>query len=352
MSAPNDPHDSTNPTQSRAPVRPAILGQPLPMVEEPSAPRPPATTRTRRAVGDAPHPCPGCGYDLRGLPAGGRCPECATKIPRRVRVIPSSPESRELRFEVAAAWSGLSVVALAPILLLTPLPYILPFGMPLAVAVGFAPCFRLVALRKFDRLPEAFAQIVAAPVRRLRALQIAELGFVAIVLVFAVGGTAGAIPGSLVWMYDATLLAWWLVAMATVSAQLRGGHAIAAQMVDPTILPSVDRPVRSALLARIVGGAGVVVGVAATTLAAGTALAAPAALVGLLLLLTAAGLGVHACLLAYGHAPIVAECMIESELLREGPAPDAGEGETDPLDPPPPSSPPGTWEDEERVPLA
>ncbi len=81
------------PTLEAALERPAQADRaepsPLPRGEKPaevgSIPGPPSVEPARAASLTTDVPCVQCGYNLRGLPEGGRCPECGTPIARSLR---------------------------------------------------------------------------------------------------------------------------------------------------------------------------------------------------------------------------------------------------------------------------
>lgn len=370
---PNNPQQPHKPPH--APVRPAALDGPRdeqvsnePLAETPSArvagsrPASPASpamvTIPRRVAADVAHPCARCGYDLRGLPSGGRCPECSAAIPKRRRVIPESKQAVEVRHELAAGWRGLSEWSLAPIVLLTPFPFLLPFGAPVAAAVGFAPIFRLMALRKFELLPDSIGDAWRPELARLRTLIAVEVTFTALVWVFSLAGTFSMIPAGLVPAYFALLILWWVVSMVSISQQLRAGHLLALRLVDPAVLPSIGR----ARWAAALGPTLAILALGAFTFAlvgapAGTMQTATG-LVGYGSLLLAAIAGGYACVSAFGHAPMVAECIHEAELLGAPRRIRPGEPDDDdalppsaPIDPPDADGRPA-WEREDRIPLA
>ena len=275
------------PAAAPLPVRPAILGgspgvsgspSPAPAAsDEPTlsladfeedGPRGPADGTTERpparpAVAP-PHadeelPCPTCRYDLRGRLGATVCPECGTKVPPHFQSLapwadrrdgasgalagqvgpPTSPEVRRTAREIGlSAWHSLGFLSLAPILLLSPLPCLLPFGVATAVACGFAPAFRLFALRSLGALPAPQPSRTKTLLQLCRASQVAELGCVAVVLVYAAVATFGIAPRALTAVYFGTLPVWASLAALGLVAQIRLGDALAAQLDEPNRLPA------------------------------------------------------------------------------------------------------------------
>jgi hypothetical protein len=373
LSQPINPSNDPRPN----PVRPAALdlGQtahevgPFALQSEDKPPvRAPAASHKPQTILDSEtFPCSGCGYDLRGIASGRRCPECGTRIPSQrkrdeaLRVFQSldrshqrvvgqrkfiAPAQASARDEVDAGWRGLGSASLAPILLLTPLPYLLPFGVAIAVGLGFAPGFRLIALRRFNLLPEPLARDVRPQLTRLRRIGWVELGFALAVALFALAGTFGAIAARFLMLYHALIFGWWFVSIVGMELQIRAGDRLARLLVDPSVLPSVARPLRAARLAQISGllGAGL--------LGAGLLIAAPLlkgamAMVWVAwpLLVLAAAAGAYLCFSAREHAQVVAECVIECDALRPSQSEDGP--------PPPPSShQQSKRDDDEPIPLA
>jgi len=87
--------------------------------------------------------CESCGYDLSGLMAGGRCPECGNHI-RIVRGMGRAPLSREadeaLAFGIAAAvFALLGVLGDACFWILIPLPVLFAAARARAVRIGHGP---------------------------------------------------------------------------------------------------------------------------------------------------------------------------------------------------------------------
>lgn len=361
LSQPINPSNDPRPN----PVRPAALdlGQTAHEVgpfalQSPGKPlvRAPAASHKPQTILDSEtFPCSGCGYDLRGIASGRRCPECGTRIPSGQRVVGQrkfiEPAQASARDEIDAGWRGLGSASLAPILLLTPLPYLLPFGVAIAVGLGFAPGFRLIALRKFNLLPQSLARDVRPQLTRLRRIGWVELGFAFAVALFALVGTFGAIAARFLVLYHALIFGWWFVSIVGMELQIRAGDRLARLLVDPSVLPSVARPLRAARLAQIAGllGAGLL---GAGLLGAGLLIAAPLlkgamamVWVGWPLLVFAAAAGAYLCFSAREHAQVVAECVIECDALRPSRSEDAPP-------PPPDSHQQSNRNDDEPIPLA
>jgi len=315
------------------------------------------------AADRAPRPCRSCRYDLRGLPAGGRCPECGTTIPKALRK-PASPLEREsVREAFGSAWRSLAIPSLAPLLLLTPMPFSLPWGIVVPIVVGFAPWFRLLAMRRFAVLPEPFASMFERDLGLLRRLQWVEIAFAVVAALCAAIGTFSILPKAWVPVYFAVICGWWWAAMGILRFQLAVGERIAESLSDPAALPR--QPVRRARIWAFLGQALALLGV-------GLAIAGmlfgsderPGSIllpVGLVLVAGASLSGVYVALVAQGHAHLVAECIHENpELASHDPLPfnplleeaDAGSGR-----PPraetrftPPHAPPE--DDDTPIPLA
>ena len=369
MERPSDPSDPTKPNRIARPVRPRALDGEDPYVPIPLAPRPAPAVRppARRTAPAEPAeelsaPCRSCGYDLRGLPSGGRCPECGTTIPRIHRRIATSVQQQDLRVETSGAWRSFGITALAVIPLATPLPYLLPIGVTIAVALGFAPLFRLHALKRLRELPPSMRAPVDARLRALERWQRIETFCVALVGGFALVATFAIVPKSFAIAYPILLAIWWLIALEGIVQILVTGDALAGTLIDRSVLPLIQRPVRAARLAQVTGGLGFLANIAGSFGLSGSESAKTAALVAMVGLgfIAFAG-GTYACIVAAGHTTTVGDCIYEAEIFRTRNAddePDEGPllrgmamGDSEPP-PPPPNAKPSTWEDEERIPLA
>jgi len=123
LSQPIDPSNDPRPN----PVRPAALdlGQTaqevgpfaLQSADKPLVRAPAASHKPQTILDSETFPCSGCGYDLRGIAAGRRCPECGTRIPSGQRVVGQrkfiAPAQVSARDEVDAGWRGLGSASLA-----------------------------------------------------------------------------------------------------------------------------------------------------------------------------------------------------------------------------------------------
>jgi len=247
-----------------------------------------------------------------------------------------------------------------PVVLLTPFPFLLPFGAPVAAAVGFAPIFRIVALRKFALLPDSIGDGWRPELSRLRTLIAVEIVFTGLVWIFSIAGTFSMIPAALVPAYFTLLVLWWIVSISSIAQQLRAGHLLALRLVDPSVLPSIARARWAAIAGRLLAALGIAAFAFALTGAPKGTMHTATGLVGYGSMLLAAIAGGYACVMAFGHAPMVAECIHEAEALgaprrRRPDDPDDPEDSRTP--PPAPIAPPDAddrpaWERDERIPLA
>lgn len=244
-------------------------------------------------------------------------------------------------------WHSLGLLSLAPVVLLSPLPCMLPIGVGASVACAFAPAFRSFALRPIAALPTPDAAATERLLLVHRATQYAESGCAALVVAYAAVATFGGAPRALTSAYLGIVLAWAIVAAGGLIAQLRLGDGLARQLVDPTLLPAAGaaratRGLLGVMVAAALGGACV---------AASTALGPGGWLGGIgATLLVLASFGLAACaLFARAHAELVAECVFESPILRE-------RQEVDPMHAPReavvPRPPPPPEADEPPIPLA
>jgi hypothetical protein len=211
------------------------------------------------------------------------------------------------------------VPALAPIVLMTPLPYLLPMGPAVALAAGFAPAFRVLGLRGLGDLPIEIRARFRRDLDGLLHLQYAELGFVAAIALYALLWTVAINFPFMQTLYNALLVAWWGVALASVSTQLRVGQDLSAALVEDVELPAraVARARQLLFIAQLVGGAGAAVAIVASLLPAGSVVITSVLPAGsTVLLIAGAVLGGYGCVVARGHASVVAECIFESEALK------------------------------------
>lgn len=369
MERPSDPSDPTKPNRIARPVRPRPLDgreetEAIPIV---SPPKPAARAPARRvapaeAAEELAAPCRSCGYDLRGLPSGGRCPECGSTIPKIHRRIAASVHKQDVRMDTSGAWRSFGITALAVIPLATPLPYLLPFGVTIAVALGFAPLFRLHALKRLREMPPPMRAPVDGRLRALEQWQRIETFCVALVGVYALAATFAFVPKAAGIAYPVLLTVWWLIALQFIVQLLVTGDALAGTLVDRSVLPPIGRAVLAARIAQVVGGLGFLANLAGSFGSAGSATTQTVALVAMSVLgLVAFALGGYACVVAAGHTTTVGDCIYEAEIFRtrsaddeddEGPLLRGIRTEDSDAPPPPPDAKPGTWEDEERIPLS
>lgn len=321
-------------------------------------------------MGDEELLCPTCRYDLRGRLGATVCPECGTKVPLRFVSLapwsergrdaagtssgpvgpPTSPEVRRSAREIGlAAWHSLGFLSLAPILLLSPLPCLLPFGVATAVACGFAPAFRLFALRSIGSLPTPQPARTRTLLALCRASQVAELACVAIVLAYAAVATFGVAPRTLTAVYFATLLVWASMAALGLVAQLRFGDALAAQLVEPSRFPAAGTFRTTAGL--VATSCLTLFGAACLGLSAWPT---PIGWLGgvAMGILVVAALGLAACaVLVRSHAHLVADCIYESPFLRAKERVDPMRAPREAFMPRPPARP-AAVDDEPPIPLA
>jgi len=380
----SDPHDPHSPQLPPKPIRPTMLDElrieddpddPVEVLATPTvvrrsdttpAPHDAPSTRARSEPGDLPHLCRGCRYDLRGLPLGAHCPECGRKIPRKPRATPKPDQRLSVRESFATSWRGLAVPSLAPVLLLTPLPYGLPWGIVVPVCVGFAPAFRLLSMRRFEGLPEPFASNYLRPFRLARAMQWVEIAFAAAAALCAAVGSIGSLSDlfgkSWVAAYFLIVSGWWWIAIGSLRMQLSFGERVAEDMTDASALPHTT--VRKAKLVAFLAQSLALVGIGFMAVGRNydpttdpEALFSP---VGLGLVALASLGGVYVALVARGHASLVAECIHESPVLRlYDPIPTNPLIDEDDLGQPKPPpaatrfTPPGAApDDDEPIPLA
>lgn len=321
------PAEPSQPFEPAQPVRPAHPHQPEPL-EVLDGPQAAGTSPASAPIHEKPEepaderlPCPTCGYDLRGRPGGARCPECGTTIRARKRPVqdatPTSPGGRDA---IVSAWHGLSTTSLFSVFPLTPIPYIIPVGIALAVCAGFTPCFRLFALRGLEQLPDPLRRPVAHIVRRFRNLEIAELAIAGTIAVGALLATFGVIGRAFVPLYASLLVAWWVVSVFALSAQVRLADLLSRLLVDPEMLPlevppRILRWLRLALVAGLAGAACV----AYATFGKAMFGASAASFVGIALVLAACVLHAVASLHARAQANLVANCVFENDHFRTRP---------------------------------
>ncbi|MFM1803922.1 MAG: hypothetical protein RL136_801 [Planctomycetota bacterium] len=283
-----------------------------------AAPPPMAESRAAPIDDDAPLPCPACGYDLRGRSRSIRCPECGAKVPRTLRLPPSPHERLFLRESLSLGWRALANPSIAPAILLTPLPALLPFGPAVAVAAGFAPAFRLLGIRAFDAMPDELRLHFAPDFAHFRRRQMVELALVGAITLIAACWTFGLALPLLAPLYELLLVVWWIAALWGLFRQVSLGHALALRLADHALLPdrATARLRRTLLLAIAIGATGFAATLAAALLTHIVPAAAPLVSLGSLVVLGGAALGGYGCLLARGHAIMVAECIFESDLLK------------------------------------
>jgi hypothetical protein len=293
-------------------------------VSAPSPPAPPATARAAEHTADGPVLCPKCRYDLRGRPGGTRCPECGTAIPSRHRLALRPGERRNARDALFGAWYGLSSASLASAFMISPFPFILPLGVALAVCAGFAPAFRLFALRALWELPGPIREPVAPLLARFRLLERIELGFAAVIAVGALLATFGILGSACVPYYFVGLVLWWAVALTALSTQVRLGDLLSRLMVDAEVLPTEVPPriIRWARWTLAAGALGVLLAaysVFATRIAFSLPGADAASALSGIVFLAACAIHVVCALHARAHAILVANCIYESEHFRTNP---------------------------------
>ena len=126
---------------------------------------------------DEPRPCSACGYDLRGIGEGSRCPECGlanaiSALPvSAVALSPSLTRAEELE----VAFSELGTAAAGTILLWAGCVW-LPLLGPVAWAVvGLFAFWRLVGMRRLRALGVLGAPYMPYPVPHAQGLSIIEV---------------------------------------------------------------------------------------------------------------------------------------------------------------------------------
>lgn len=166
----------------------------------PALTRPPADPKLAAAAAQ-PLPCPGCGYDLRGL-RGGACPECGKRL--TYSTIRTAEQRRAGRTQstwfdrTAAIWGGVGVLVAGAVYGLTHEPasaalLALAVFLVATIAVGWVVFFACSMMWiGFDQpLPKTVVQLAGA-----------YGGYVGIVTLLG----AAPIPGFLIWLFSSMCL--------------------------------------------------------------------------------------------------------------------------------------------------
>jgi hypothetical protein len=155
--------------------------------------------------------CRECGYDLRGLRPGGKCPECGATIPTGTATLGGEPAARAAEAAIGFGW--IAKAALWPVPLAFGCAQLSGFlGAPILVATTGFSWLRLLGVRKVAAAwPDAPSARIAV---RLATVECAAAGLLAAGTILA---TAGPLPFA---VPSVTLPAWILAAtVGTLAAR-------------------------------------------------------------------------------------------------------------------------------------
>ena len=164
--------------------------------------------------------CAGCGYNLRGLEAGSRCPECSRAVADSLYVLRQADRVASALRTLARAYAGLASVALLGVGAVLGSVGLVWIGVAL---LGAAAIFRLTAMTDLrfrsdlENLP-----VIGGRLTLLWGLAAAELFcvFVSGVLLYLISAGSWAIDDLLNDLFRAAVMAWLLVVV--VAALITG----------------------------------------------------------------------------------------------------------------------------------
>jgi hypothetical protein len=156
-------------------------------------------------------PCRRCGYDLRGLRPGGKCPECGEAIPKGTATLGGEAAKRASEVSLGLDW--IARAALWPLPLAVGCAQLSGcFGAPILVATTGFSWLRLLGIQKVSAAwPDAPNRGLATGIA---SVECAIAGILALSTIFA---TAGPLPFA---MPSVALPAWILAAtVSTITAR-------------------------------------------------------------------------------------------------------------------------------------
>ena len=168
-------------------------------------------------------PCRGCGYDLRGLKPGGKCPECGTSIPSGTATLGGDATARASEVAIGLGW--IARAALWPLPLAFGCAQLSGFlGAPILVATTGCSWLRMLGVRKVAAAwPDAPSRTVAVGAAAI------ECGVAAILALGTILATAGPLPFAVPSLaLPAWILAATLATTSTVSRRARAGSSLGA----------------------------------------------------------------------------------------------------------------------------